>query len=136
MSDSTISKATSSQDLTTARSSEAVGVLHRAEATGSSREEIDKAARSFESLLVGHWLEQAEKSFASVPGTDPDQQNDSSRDQFMSIACESLAQGLSNNGGLGIAKMISRGLQVVSEHQGGPSKPTSNAEPQPASNPL
>ncbi len=39
--------------------------------TGTRSEKIDKAARNFESLLVGHWLEQAEKSFASVPGTDP-----------------------------------------------------------------
>ena len=82
-----------SQDLSSARSSEAVQTLRAAQAQDPKK--IDKAARNFESLLVGHWLEQAEKSFATVPGTDPDQQDDSSRDQFMSIACQSLAQGLS-----------------------------------------
>jgi len=88
--------------------------LRNAQAAGGDPKRIDKAARNFESLLVGHWLEQAEKSFASVPGADPDQKDDSSRDQFMSIACESLAQGLSRNGGFGIAEMIRKGLETAS----------------------
>lgn len=103
----------SSQDLNTARGADAVQTLRRAQ--GQDPKKIDKAARNFESLLVGHWLEQAEKSFASVPGTNPDQQQDSSRDQFMSIACESLAQGLSRTGGFGLAKMISKRLEVAVE---------------------
>lgn len=102
-----------SQDLSSARSSEAVQTLRAAQAQDPKK--IDKAARNFESLLVGHWLEQAEKSFATVPGTDPDQQDDSSRDQFMSIACQSLAQGLSRGGGFGIAAMISKRLEAAVE---------------------
>jgi Rod binding domain-containing protein len=104
---------TAPQNLDTARSSQAVQTLRGAQSAGTDHNKIDKAARNFESLLVGHWLEQAEKSFASVPGTDPDEQQDSSRDQFMSIACESLAQGLSRNGGFGIAHMISKQLEAV-----------------------
>lgn len=101
------------QNLDSARSSEAVQTLRGAQTAGSDPKRIDKAAKNFESLLVGHWLEQAEKSFASVPGTDPDQKDDSSRDQFMSIACESLAKGLCRTGGFGIAAMISKRLEAV-----------------------
>jgi Rod binding domain-containing protein len=102
-----------SQNLNSARSSEAVQTLRGAQTGATDPKKIEKAARNFESLLVGHWLEQAEKSFASVPGTDPDQQNDSSRDQFMSIACQSLAQGLSRGNGFGIASMIRKQLEVA-----------------------
>ena len=102
-----------SQNLDSARSSQAVQTLRGARTPGTDPGKIDKAAHNFESLLIGHWLEQAEKSFASVPGTDPDQQNDSGRDQYMSIACESLAQGLSRGKGFGIARMISKKLEAV-----------------------
>lgn len=78
---------------------------------------IDKAAHDFESILVGQWLEKAEKSFATVPGTDPDQSRDSAHDQFQSIACEALAKGLSKTGGFGIASMISQHLVAVEAHQ-------------------
>jgi len=101
------------ENLDTARSAEAMQTLRSAKKPGSDPKKIDKAAHNFESLLIGHWLEQAEKSFASVPGTDPDQKDDSSRDQFMSIACESLAQGLTRSGGFGIANLISRQLKVA-----------------------
>jgi len=68
--------------------------------------------------LVGQWLEQAEKSFGTVPGTDPDQQSDTSYGQFQSIACQSLAQGLSNKGGFGLAALISRQWKAaVAQHQ-------------------
>ena len=107
------SASTGSQDLNSAQSSQAVKTLRGAQVKGSDPKKINEAAKNFESLLVGHWLEQAEKSFASVPGTDQDEQNDSSREQFMSIACESLAKGLSKNGGFGIAAMISKHLTAV-----------------------
>ncbi len=103
------------QDLNSSQSSQAVQTLRGAQTPGTDPKKVDKAAKSFESLLVGHWLEQAEKSFASVPGTDQDEQNDSSRDQFLSIACESLAQGLSKTGGFGIAAMISKSLAAAAK---------------------
>lgn len=101
------------QNLDSAHSSQAVQTLRGAKAPGADPQKIDKAAHNFESLLMGHWLEQAEKSFASVPGVDPDQQSDSGRDQYMSIACESLAQGLSRGKGFGIARMISKKLEAA-----------------------
>jgi Rod binding domain-containing protein len=84
---------------------------------------INKAAHDFESILVGQWLEKAEKSFATVPGTDPDQSRDSTHDQFQSIACEALAKGLSKAGGFGIASMISKHLVAVEGHQASGSAP-------------
>lgn len=82
---------------------------------------IDKASHDFESILVGQWLEKAEKSFATVPGADPDQNQDSGHDQFQSIACQYLAQGLTKNGGFGIAAMISKHLTAVetTQNEGG-----------------
>jgi Rod binding domain-containing protein len=130
MSDVQISKLSSGQDLNSARSLQEVRSLRGAGVPGANSTKIDKAARSFESLLVGHWLEQAEKSFASVPGTDPDEQSDSSRDQFMSIACESLAKGLSKNSGFGIAAMISKNLKIAAESA---SKPESQISETPLS---
>lgn len=91
----------------------------RNSATKSDPSKIDKAARDFESLLVGQWLEKAEKSFASVPGTDPDANQDASHDQFQSIACEYLARGLSKTGGFGIARMISKHLEEAASKQTG-----------------
>jgi Rod binding domain-containing protein len=85
----------------------------RSNSIKSRPSKIDKAAHDFESILVGQWLEKAEKSFATVPGTDPDQNQDSGRDQFQSIACQYMAQGLSKNGGFGIAAMISKHLTAV-----------------------
>lgn len=117
MADWSLSKAASSQDLGSARSAEAMDILRRAQTAGAKSGKIEKAAQNFESLLVGHWLEQAEKSFAEVPGTDPDQEADSSREQFMSIACESLAQGITRSGGLGIARMVSSGLKRAADEK-------------------
>jgi len=101
-----------SQDLTQARSTQALHVLQSKPANGDLAK-IDKAAKDFESILLGEWLEKAEKSFASVPGTDPDQQNDSGYGQYQSIGCEFLAQGLAKAGGIGIASMISKHLKAV-----------------------
>ena len=39
--------------------------------TKNSSAKIDKAARDFESILISQWLDKAEKSFATVPGTNP-----------------------------------------------------------------
>ena len=77
---------------------------------------INKAAGDFESILIGQWLEQAEKSFGTIPGNDPDQENDSAHDQFQSIACQTLAQALSKTGGFGIASMISKQLLKTQLH--------------------
>jgi Rod binding domain-containing protein len=81
----------------------------------SNKEKIEKSAHDFESILIGQWLEQAEKSFATVPGSDPDQ-TDPGHDQLQGIATQSLAQAMSKSGGLGIAAMIAKGLEKNLDH--------------------
>ena len=107
-----VSPASTAQSLNQAQGGQAVRALRGAQADTKDPSKIDKAARDFESILVGQWLEQAEKSFASVPGTNPDQDNDSGHDQFQSIACQSLAQGMSKTGKFGIAEMLNRQLRI------------------------
>lgn len=99
------------QDLNPGRSAPAVRLL-QATKTGDSAK-IDKAAKDFESILLDEWLEKAEKSFASVPGGAADENNDPGHDQFQSIGCQFLAEGLSKAGGIGIAAIISKHLKAV-----------------------
>ncbi len=97
--------------------------------TGNDKKKIEKAARDFESILIGQWLEQAEKSFATVPGEDPDAKNrDPGEEQMRSIAFHSLAEGLTRAGGIGIASMIARRLESESG-------PGTHADPEPVASP-
>jgi Rod binding domain-containing protein len=100
------------QDLSQAKSAQALRVL-QAKSANDRLGQIDKAAKDFESILLGEWLEKAEKSFASVPGADPDQDSDSGHDQYQSIGCQFLGEALSKAGGIGIASMISKHLQAI-----------------------
>jgi Rod binding domain-containing protein len=59
-------------------------------------------------------LQQAEKSFGSLPGAD-DEDEDSGKDQYMSIAMQSLGASMTNSGGIGIAKMISKSLHKAED---------------------
>jgi Rod binding domain-containing protein len=81
-------------------------------AEGKDSAKISKAAHDFESILIGQWLEQAEKSFATVPGSEADAQTDPGHDQLQSIAMQSLAHQLTKSGGLGIAALIIKQLQA------------------------
>lgn len=71
---------------------------------------IEKGAKDFEAILVGNWLQQAEQSFATVPGADQDQ--DPGRDQMMSLGVQTLATSMTASGGLGIAKMIAKAMHA------------------------
>ena len=75
---------------------------------------IDKGSKEFEAVLVGSWLQQAEKSFATVPGADDDNE-DVGRDQVMSFGVQSLATSLAASGGLGIGKMIAKAMHAAAE---------------------
>jgi Rod binding domain-containing protein len=73
---------------------------------------IEKSARDFESILLGTWLQQAEKSFAQVPGGDgEDEDADPGKDQLQEVSVQSLAGALTASGGIGLAKMISAQLK-------------------------
>ena len=90
----------------------------RAAGAASENQKIDKAGHDFESLLMTNWLQQAEQSFAKVPGTDEEEESDSGKDQYMSLAMQSLGTAMSAAGGIGIAKMISASLHRSEGREG------------------
>jgi Rod binding domain-containing protein len=75
---------------------------------------IDKGAQQFEAMLISSWLQQAEKSFATVPGAEDDP-DAAGRDQMMSMGVQSLADSLAASGGIGIAKMIAKAMHAAAE---------------------
>src|ERR1700721_227176 len=86
---------------------------------------IEKGAKEFEAILVGSWLQQAEQSFATVPGADEDQ--DAGGRQMMSLGGQKLATAKAANGGLGIGKMIAKAMHENAErasvHAASPPEP-------------
>jgi Rod binding domain-containing protein len=68
-------------------------------------------AHKFEAILIAKWLEEAEASFAKLPGDDQDPDADPGQDQFRSMAQQFLAESISSAGGLGIASMIVKHLE-------------------------
>jgi len=73
---------------------------------------IEKSAKEFEAVLLSHWLDQAQQTFATVPGSDSDEDDDPGRDQFNSLAMQSLGAAMSGGrGGLGIASMVAKHLE-------------------------
>src|SRR5271168_2713782 len=62
---------------------------------------IEKGSKQFEAMLLSSWLQQAEKSFATVPGADDDE-DAAGREQMMSLGVQSLAESLAAGGGIGI----------------------------------
>ncbi len=84
----------------------------REAATVPEHSKIEKSARDFESILIGQWMEDAEKSFATLPGADPEHDADPGQGQFRSLAMQFLASGLSKRGGLGIARLVERQMEA------------------------
>jgi Rod binding domain-containing protein len=86
----------------------------QASKNGNSDAAIEKSARDFEAMLLGTWLQQAEQSFATVPGAEDDE-DAAGRDQMMSLGVQSLSQCLAASGGIGIAKMIATALHRAAD---------------------
>jgi Rod binding domain-containing protein len=108
---SSISTITPQVTLSDLRGTQAADKLKNVEAT---KAKIEKSAKDFESVLMGHWLEQAQQSFASVPGGDANDEPSLGKDQFQSIAMQAVASALSGrNGGLGIAHMVAKHLEAA-----------------------
>lgn len=76
---------------------------------------IDKSAQQFEAILVGTWLNEAQQSFASVPGGDTDR--DAGGDQMMSLGVQTLSTSLAASGGLGIGKMIAKAMHAAADRE-------------------
>jgi Rod binding domain-containing protein len=76
----------------------------------SDDKKIEKGAKEFEAILVGSWLQQAEQSFATVPGADDDE--DPGASQMMSLGVQQLSTSMAASGGIGIGKMIAKAMHA------------------------
>ena len=103
-------------------------------ASSSEDAKMVKAGKDFESILLGSWLQQAEQSFATVPGGDGQGDDDTSKDQFQGIAMQALAGSLTTSGGVGIARMITNSLR--SHHQDAQAKFSSTHSSAPVASPV
>lgn len=103
-----------------------------ASSSSSQDAKMVKAGKDFESILLGSWLQQAEQSFATVPGGDGQGDDDGGKDQFQGIAMQALAGSLTASGGIGIARMITDSLRSRQEKPPGTvpaSTPSPGASP-------
>lgn len=66
-----------------------------------------EAAKQFEALMIAQMLRTAHES----SGGSLDEDNSSSADTMFDVAGQQFAQVLANNGGLGLARMITQGLE-------------------------
>jgi len=91
---------------------------------------IEKSAKDFESILLSNWLQQAEQSFAKLPGGDDEEDADAGKEQFQGMAMQSLGTSMTAAGGIGIAKMISKQLHKAEDvlHATAVSEPASLAK--------
>ena len=83
---------------------------------------IEKGAKEFEAVLVGSWLQQAEQSFATVPGADDDDQ-DVGRGSMMSLGVQTLATSMASSGGIGIANMVGKAMHAAAAKADGQPAP-------------
>jgi Rod binding domain-containing protein len=95
-----------------AQESQMLQQVNSAKAANDSAK-IEKGAKQFEAMLLSSWLQQAEKSFATVPGADDDDEDAAGRDQMMSMGVQSLAESMVASGGIGIAKMIAKAMEAT-----------------------
>jgi Rod binding domain-containing protein len=102
--------ANANQSLSQAKAAQVMSQAKAAQKS-SDNPQLEKTAKAFESILLAKWLEEAQKSFATVPGDDPDKENqDPGADQYQNLALQSVAESITASGGVGIAKMIMRQL--------------------------
>jgi Rod binding domain-containing protein len=74
---------------------------------------IDQGSKEFEAVLVGSWLQQAEQSFATVPGADDG--DDVGKDSMMSLGVQTLATSMAASGGIGIGKMVAKAMHAAAD---------------------
>jgi len=108
------------------KATKVLGDLRRSESNQDPKK-AQNAAREFEAVLLGQWLEQAQKSFGTVPGgndNNNDEDSDPTKEQYQSLALQAVATSLCRSGkGLGIASMVAKHLTHKSEGETGDVKP-------------
>jgi Rod binding domain-containing protein len=82
-------------------------------ASANDDKKIEKGAKEFESILVGSWLQQAEQSFATLPGAEDDE--DPGHDSMTSLGVQTLSNAMAASGGIGIAKMVSKAMHAAAD---------------------
>jgi flagellar protein FlgJ len=90
-------------------------------------EKIQKAAKDFEALLIGQMLKSVrESSFGGGWGT-----SDQTGDVALDMAEQQMAQLMASNGGLGLSRLISQGLEksAVKTTSGTTAPPTITRSP-------
>jgi Rod binding domain-containing protein len=92
-------------------------LLGQAEAGAASGDDVKirKSSKDFEAMLLGTWLQQAESSFASVPGGDDD--DDSQRGQITGFGVQSLSNFLAQSGKFGLGNMIEHAMEKMAHKQ-------------------
>lgn len=70
---------------------------------------LARAATEFEAVLLGQWLDGAERSFGTVPGSEEDE--DAGGQQMRGFAMQQLAHTLAATDVLGIARLVRQGLE-------------------------
>ena len=89
---------------------------------------IDKGAKEFEAVLLGSWLQQAQESFASVPGADDDN-DDVGKGSMMSLGVQTLATSMASGGGIGIGTMIAKAMHAAADKANGVTEPPATPAP-------
>ena len=98
-----------------------IGTMVPASTAGKdSPEAIQKAASSFESLLIGEILKSSREAGGDGGWLGTGEDADSGLGE---LAEQQLAQALASNGGLGLAKMIGVGLKKAAKGSTGSSQP-------------
>jgi Rod binding domain-containing protein len=92
------------------------------QSAGANSQKIQRSASDFEAILLTSWLQSAEKSFATVPGSEDAPSSDPGKSQFQSYAVQAIASALTKAGGIGLAAMIASGLEKAAE-TGKPAEP-------------
>ena len=113
-----VASTTAAPSLLDARDSQVIGML-RGQQPGENETKIENSAHDFEAILVSHWLEQAQQSFATVPGSDEDEYDDPGHSEYQNISLQSLGSAIASAGGIGIAKMIIPALRATEALQTG-----------------
>jgi len=72
---------------------------------------VKDAAKQFEALLIGQMMKSMRDSEGGWLGTDEDDSSSSAMEYGQEIFAQSMAQ----NGGLGLASLIAKGLQKASD---------------------
>jgi len=76
-------------------------------ASKDSPEKIKDAASQFEALLIGEVIKSSQQGSTGWLGDDQEQSGSTALD----FGGEYFARGLASNGGLGLARMITKGLE-------------------------